>query len=481
MKLRALALRLLAASLLAGAGEAPKASETWYRVVAADGTPIGHARHEARQVPGGRETVSEQQVRLASGGGTTLVSERSLVREDRSGRPVFISENRRIGRSWSRLEARIDADKAEIVRSTPSDRRSATVALPPGVRFDAGSGLLRGWNPAAVPRLEFDNFNVGAMAVEHVVIELAPGAAAKGDGSVAALRRRYEEGELRAVGRLTLAPDGRLRSLTQPMFGTSVTIEPTDRATALKPHPPFRLLQNSMVKSPVRISPEAMRGRIRYQFAFRDSLVFPVPQTGEQRTSPSSGGIAIDICADCGPGPAADKAALDRALKPTAWLQSDHPSLRGIAGPIARLRTSDSRKMELLAEKARLYLERIEFAGHFSALETLRRRAGDCTEAAVLLAALGRAAGIPTRVASGLVYSRESYHGVAHVFMPHSWTIAYVDGRWRSFDAALDSFDSTHVALTIGDGDSRSILAAGQLASLLEWKSMAEVRPRPAR
>ena len=134
--------------------------------------------------------------------------------------------------------------------------------------------------------------------------------------------------------------------------------------------------------------------------------------------------------------------------------------------------------MELLADKARPHLGNIDFAGHFSALETLDRHAGDCTEAAVLLAALGRAAGIPTKVASGLVYSRQRYHGVANVFMPHSWTLAYVEGRWRSFDLALGAFDSTHIALTVGDGDSRSILAAGQLASLLEWKEMTEVRTR---
>ena len=115
-----------------------------------------------------------------------------------------------------------------------------------------------------------------------------------------------------------------------------------------------------------------------------------------------------------------------------------------------------------------------------SALETISRRAGDCTEAAVLLAAFGRAAGIPTRVVSGLVYSRERYHGVSNAFMPHSWALAYVDGRWRSFDLALDAFDSTHIALTVGDGDARSIAAASQLASLLRWQQMTEVRTRPA-
>jgi hypothetical protein len=132
--------------------------------------------------------------------------------------------------------------------------------------------------------------------------------------------------------------------------------------------------------------------------------------------------------------------------------------------------------MEMLLHEARPYLGTVDFTGHFSALETMSRRSGDCTEAAVLLAALGRAAGIPTRVANGLVYSRESYHGVSNAWMPHSWTLAWVDGHWRSFDLALDKFDSTHIALTIGNGDERSLLTASQLAGLLRWDSMAEIR-----
>ncbi len=161
-------------------------------------------------------------------------------------------------------------------------------------------------------------------------------------------------------------------------------------------------------------------------------------------------------------------------------MQSDAPQLKAIADPVAKLPISDSAKMRMLLDKARPYLSKIDFTGHYSALETLSRRSGDCTEASVLLAALGRAAGVPTRVANGLVYSRESYHGIANAWMPHSWTLAFADGRWRSFDLALDNFDSTHIALTVGDGDEQSVLAAAQLAGLLGWDSMAEVRTAPS-
>ena len=67
---------------------------------------------------------------------------------------------------------------------------------------------------------------------------------------------------------------------------------------------------------------------------------------------------------------------------------------------------------------------------------------------------------------------------MSNAFIPHSWTLAYVDGAWRSFDLSLREFDSAHIALTIGDGDPRSIAAAGQLASLLRLDTMAEIRAR---
>jgi transglutaminase-like putative cysteine protease len=162
------------------------------------------------------------------------------------------------------------------------------------------------------------------------------------------------------------------------------------------------VVPNLMTRSPFRIPSSAAQGHIRYRFAFSDGVAFVPPETGEQRVAVSQDAVTIDICAACGPGLRTDEEALAEALRPTAWLQSDAPRLREIAGPVARLDISAARKMELLLERARPYLEDFDFNGHYSALDTVTRRAGDCTEAAVLLAALGRAAGIPTRVASGL-------------------------------------------------------------------------------
>jgi len=59
---------------------------------------------------------------------------------------------------------------------------------------------------------------------------------------------------------------------------------------------------------------------------------------------------------------------------------------------------------------------------------------GDCTEHAVLLAALCRARKIPARVVVGLVHFRDR-QGSAFAF--HMWNEVWVEDRWVPMDATL--------------------------------------------
>jgi len=65
-----------------------------------------------------------------------------------------------------------------------------------------------------------------------------------------------------------------------------------------------------------------------------------------------------------------------------------------------------------------------------SAAEVARTLEGDCTEHAVLLAAILRARKIPARVAIGLVHYRGG-------FAYHMWTEAWIKDRWVPLDATL--------------------------------------------
>lgn len=77
-----------------------------------------------------------------------------------------------------------------------------------------------------------------------------------------------------------------------------------------------------------------------------------------------------------------------------------------------------------------------------TALEVVKSREGDCTEHGVLLAALCRAAGIPARVAVGLLYHQGIWAG-------HMWTEVSLGGAWYALDGVLGSgsVDAAHLRL----------------------------------
>jgi transglutaminase-like putative cysteine protease len=108
--------------------------------------------------------------------------------------------------------------------------------------------------------------------------------------------------------------------------------------------------------------------------------------------------------------------------------------------------------------------------GFASAAEVARTAAGDCTEHAVLLAAMLRADGVPSRVVSGLVYAEE-FEGAADVFGYHMWTQAWIDDGWLDLDPTLPdgvAFDATHIALATSNlDDAETINSLVSLVPLL--------------
>jgi transglutaminase-like putative cysteine protease len=85
-----------------------------------------------------------------------------------------------------------------------------------------------------------------------------------------------------------------------------------------------------------------------------------------------------------------------------------------------------------------------------SATDILARRRGVCRDYATLYTALARAAGVPTRLCSGIVYGDGK-------FFYHAWAESWV-GQWVAFDPTLyapqqgaDFVDATHIKFAQGD------------------------------
>lgn len=183
-----------------------------------------------------------------------------------------------------------------------------------------------------------------------------------------------------------------------------------------------------------------------------DNIAWSWPRTHEQQVAVANDTVLIRICRDCGDESRADAATLKRYSLGNAYVDSDNASIRAFARAHSRGRSTRSR-MQSLANAVRQHMTgRISFGEYMTASAALAARSGDCTESAVLLAALARARGIPARVVSGIAYSSR-FTGQAHVFSPHMWVQAWDGKRWISYDAGLGSFDAGHIALHVGDGD----------------------------
>ncbi|MDG2292545.1 MAG: transglutaminase-like domain-containing protein [Phycisphaerales bacterium] len=102
-----------------------------------------------------------------------------------------------------------------------------------------------------------------------------------------------------------------------------------------------------------------------------------------------------------------------------------------------------------------------------SASETARTRTGDCSEHGVLLAALLRADGIPSRAASGAVYLPPGAVAEGPVFGWHMWTQAIIDGHWVDLDATLP------VPYTVGHllADTTAMTDSGGLSN--QWNLLS--------
>lgn len=161
-----------------------------------------------------------------------------------------------------------------------------------------------------------------------------------------------------------------------------------------------------------------------------------------------------------GPRPSADTPPTAADVQPNAWIQADDPRVINLAESTA-LGEVDSWKVaqaleQLVHSKMRSHNFNTAMA---SAAEVVESLEGDCTEHAVLLAALLRAREIPARVAVGLVHT-ETLGG----FGFHMWNEAYIHGTWVPLDATLGrgGTGAAHIRL-----NSTSLAGSDGLTNLL--------------
>jgi hypothetical protein len=137
----------------------------------------------------------------------------------------------------------------------------------------------------------------------------------------------------------------------------------------------------------------------------------------------------------------------DRAaeLNPTMLVQSDDKAIREQAVAIIKKEKDARAAAKLLNIWVYDTINKQPVVSIPSAVEVLKQKVGDCNEHTTLYTALARAAGIPSRMAAGIVYMKSGFYY-------HAWPEIWL-GEWTAVDPTFNQFpaDATHIRFVTGD------------------------------
>ena len=435
---------------------APSSSdETWMSVLLG-GRKIG-SLHIERQRDGQTVTTTQTlSVLLTRSGKSIPLGNTIRSVEAPDGRPLGFSARTTMSTMDSVVDGRRLPDGRFLVDLTVGGAtRQETIDWPPGALLAEGQrmAMLAAGGRAGSQYL-LPTFDPASRQVIDAQVEVLGDEQVQlpnGPERLNHQRQRLQQARGDQVLDLWLDQQGRVRKGLIGMLGSRMEMLACDRACAQAPEQSVDMFRAAMVDSPRPLTPNLRSDWLRYRVHVDGDALQPFIDTDEQRITPlGHGNWQIDTGSahlHGQPSPQPDDLAAN------AWLQSDAPLIRELAARAIGKASTPKQKMRRLRDFVSHYITQHGLdVGYASALEVANNRQGDCTEFAVLLAAMARASGVPARVVTGMVYA-DRYGKASRVFLPHAWVQAWLGHRWQSYDAALRHFDSTHVALDSGDGD----------------------------
>jgi hypothetical protein len=413
-----------------------------------DGKKVGYANYEISPRPGGYLLSDRSVLRLRMMDTNQTVHAHTVAQTDAT-------------YALSSFRVRLQSGIGDFQVSGAVEGATLTVTMVMGTQSDTRRFPLDGpiFLPSALrARLVADGLRVGAkrsaaifdpaaMAAEPITIEtVAREKIDSHDGPIEAWR--LVESFRGIESTVWLDAGGRMLREEGPM-GLVAVRESAERATGdgWGDGSLVDLMDAVAVPVAVPIAEPRRLARLRLRVAGLGGL--QPPNDGRQRFA----GAALDVERETLAGAdtfhlpyaAADMAA---ELAGTAFVQSEHPRLREAAAEIL----GDESDARAAAVRLRRWvydnIRKQPVASIPNALQVLEMRTGDCNEHAVLFAALARAAGLPARIAAGVVYSEG-------VFLYHAWNEVWLGRQWVSVDAAFDQMpaDATHIKLVEGEPD----------------------------
>ncbi len=241
---------------------------------------------------------------------------------------------------------------------------------------------------------------------------------------------------------------GEAVKVSSTLLGSSMEIYVVSQAEALKAIEGAEL--DLAIGTLIKVKP-MVKGHESKRVVYRVSLVDQDPSevipVGDTQTLKKIDTESTELTVVSIPIPRPAKVGKvgDEYLESSQYLQRDDELIQKHANRAAGDATDPgeiARRMEMYVREK---LTKKNFSTAMaSAAEVAKNLEGDCTEHAVLLAAMLRVKGIPSRIAVGLVYADRLF-----AFGGHMWTEANLNDKWIPLDATLGNggIGAAHIKL----------------------------------
>lgn len=463
---------LIAVSVPAFAG-----TETEYMAVFMEGKKVGHGVHTRTEAAGEVTTVDDVSITISRIGFPVTIQMSETCVETTSGKPLRFEGTQRLAAMESmKVAGTVKSDGTmEVVSTSMGTPQKSTTPWPAGAVMAEGLRLLS-LQKGLKAGTEYTATIFSPSVMQAITAKVTIGATKPVDllGRVVKLAEVTTVMSMPGAGEITSTSyvDDQLRALksVMPIAGMQVEMVSCPKEFALGNNDVLELIDKMFVKSPTPIAEVGSASSIMYLLNPGPGANFTIPSTDNQTAKRlPDGKISLFIkpatvaAGGSFPYKGTDPKLLE-AIKPTRFLQCDDKRIV----ELARKAVGDTKDAAEAARKIEAFVARYIdnkslSVGYASAIEVAESRQGDCSEFAVLTAALCRAVGIPAQVVVGVAYVNE--FGGMQGFGGHAWAQAYVganekgaNGKWIGLDAAFKSggrggYDAGHIALAVGNGD----------------------------
>jgi len=447
-----------------------ESNEADYYAVFMEGKKVGFAI-QSRVVAEGKVTTTEKisiTVSRADVPVTMNATETSI--ETTGGEPLGFQTEQQLGAMTMKVTGTVDKQgKASLTIISMGAEQKNTIEWPIGAVMAEGLRLLvskKGLNQGTEYTAKV--FSPGMLQALDARIRIGPKQNVDLLGRVVALTEVtciYNipgAGEIISTGYVD--DDLRDQKVILPVAGMQMEMLACAKEFALGENDVFEMINKMFLASPEPLKDVRSAKSITYHLSpIEETTKLNIPSGDSQKVQHLEDGKVIvtvePVEAPTGakfPYKGSDSKVLE-AMKPTRFVQSDRKEIIDLARQ-AIGDTKDGgeavRRIEAFVAK---YIKRFDLSvGYASAAEIVASKQGDCTEFAVLTAALCRAVGIPSKVVTGVAYV-DDWAGLMG-FGGHAWVQAYVGDKWVGLDSAFQSagwggFGPGHIALAVGNGD----------------------------